>query len=72
MAFSYSRMILFKVLLLVLIILNILVTPQSGGVDCRPLLLNYYQWSWDHGLILQSLPNGNAPGSGGGGDPTHP
>jgi len=69
MAFSY-RLILFRVVLLVLIIFNIFVTSQSG-VDGRPLLL-HYQWSWDHGLILQSLPNGNAPGSGGGGDPTHP
>lgn len=68
MAFSY-RLILFRVLVLVLIILNIFVTSQSG-VDCRPLSLNYYQWSWDHGLILQSLPNGASPGTGG--DPTHP
>jgi uncharacterized integral membrane protein len=69
MALSY-RMILFKVLVLVLIILNIFVTSQSGLVDCRPLSLNYYQWSWDHGLILQSLPNGAAPGSNG--ETTHP
>lgn len=69
MAFCH-RKTLFTVVHFVLIILALLVTSQSG-VDCRPLLL-HYQWSWDHGLglLLQSLPNGPAPGSTG--NPTHP
>lgn len=70
MACSY-RKVLFTTLQLVLIMLTIFVASPESGVDCRPLFLNYhYHWSWDNGLLLQSLPNGSAPPSKG--DPTRP
>ncbi|KAK7336835.1 hypothetical protein VNO77_17385 [Canavalia gladiata] len=68
MAFSHSK-ILFTVVQILLITFIIFIASPESGVDCRPLLI-HYQWSWDYGLLLQSLPNGPAPGSKG--DPTHP
>ncbi|KAG5043566.1 hypothetical protein JHK87_007481 [Glycine soja] len=60
------RGLLFAILLFTLIIF--VASPESG-VACRPLFL-HYQWSWDYGLLMQSLPNAPAPPSTG--DPTHP
>ncbi|KAL2321022.1 hypothetical protein Fmac_029991 [Flemingia macrophylla] len=68
MALSHRRT-LFTVLQILLFTLVIFVASPESGVSCRPLFL-HYQWSWEYGLLMQSLPNGNAPGSGG--DNTHP
>nr|KYP54816.1 hypothetical protein KK1_001016 [Cajanus cajan] len=68
MALSHRRT-LFTVLQILLFIFIIFVASPEAGVACRPLFL-HYQWSWEYGLLMQSLPNGGAPGSTG--DPTHP
>ncbi|CAL0310321.1 unnamed protein product [Lupinus luteus] len=65
MAFSYNNILC----ILVLIILTIFVASPQGGVDCRPLLL-HVQGSKEYELLLQALPNGASPGSGGSND--HP
>ncbi|KAK7245389.1 hypothetical protein RIF29_40229 [Crotalaria pallida] len=68
MAFSFNK-ILFIVLQFVLIMLTVFVASPQGVVECRPLLA-HFQWSREYGLLMQALPNGNAPGSGGSND--HP
>ncbi|KAG4913211.1 hypothetical protein AAZX31_19G148300 [Glycine max] len=68
MALSHRR-ILFTVLQIILFTLIIFVASPESGVACRPLFL-HYQWSWDYGLLMQSLPNAPAPPSTG--DSTHP
>ncbi|QCD97714.1 hypothetical protein DEO72_LG6g2426 [Vigna unguiculata] len=68
MALSHRR-ILSTVLQILLVTFMIFVASPESGVACRPLFL-HYQWSWEYGLLFQSLPNAPAPPSGG--DPTHP
>ncbi|KAE9590446.1 hypothetical protein Lalb_Chr20g0107841 [Lupinus albus] len=68
MAVSFNK-ILFIVLQLVLVIFIIFVASPQSRADCRPLLL-HFQWSNEYGLLLQALPNGHAPPSGGSKD--HP
>ncbi|OIW11271.1 hypothetical protein TanjilG_28362 [Lupinus angustifolius] len=65
MAFSYNKILL----IIVLIIMAIFVASPQGGVEGRPLL-SHFQWSREYGLLFQALPNGSAPGSGGSND--HP
>ncbi|CAL0310320.1 unnamed protein product [Lupinus luteus] len=68
MALSFNK-ILFIALQLLLLIFTIFVASPQSRVDCRPLLL-HFQWSNEYGLLLQALPNGHAPGTGGSND--HP
>nr|KYP70705.1 hypothetical protein KK1_009933 [Cajanus cajan] len=64
MVFSYRRFLFTVLQLVFMIILTIFVGCHECGVACRPLLL-HRELSRDYGLLLQSLPNGPAPPSGG-------
>ncbi|CAL0310379.1 unnamed protein product [Lupinus luteus] len=65
MAFSYSKILL----LVVMIILTIFVASPHDGVDARPLL-SHFQHSKEYELSFPILPNNPAPESGGSKD--HP
>ncbi|RDX64610.1 hypothetical protein CR513_56814, partial [Mucuna pruriens] len=68
MGLSHRKMLITVVQILLFTLIIFVASPESR-VACRPLFL-HYQWSWEYGLLMQSLPNGAAPGSTG--DPTHP
>lgn len=68
MEFSYNKMIITFFQLVFIIIMTLTASPQSGVVDCRPLLV--HEWSSEYGLLWQILINGPAPISQR--DPHHP
>ncbi|KAE9585539.1 hypothetical protein Lal_00018096 [Lupinus albus] len=65
MTFSYNKMLI----IIVVMMLAIFVASPQGGVEGRPLLL-HFQRAREYGLLLQALPNGSAPATGGSND--HP